>query len=67
MSKEKLIKEKLTYSNAFEELEKILKEMQSDNVPIDNITSKVKRSKELLEFCKEHLRLSQQEIEDIRG
>ena len=60
------MKKKMTYSAAFEELEMILKEMQSDNVPIDNITSKVKRSKELLEFCKEHLRQSQKEIDDLK-
>ncbi len=56
---------KMTYAGAFEELETILNEMQSDDVAIDDLSKKVKRSKELLEFCKNHLRRSQEEIEDI--
>lgn len=56
---------KMTYAGAFEELETILNEMQSNDVAIDDLSKKVKRSKELLEFCKNHLRRSQEEIEDI--
>ena len=55
----------MTYAGAFEELETILNEMQSNDVAIDDLSKKVKRSKELLEFCKNHLRRSQEEIEDI--
>ena len=40
--------QKLTYTKAFEELEGILNEMQSDNIPIDKLADKVKRSKEII-------------------
>lgn len=58
---------KLTYSKAYSELEQILSDMQSDDVPIDQLSVKVKRSKELLEFCKKNLRQSQKEIDDLVG
>ncbi|MEE9373358.1 MAG: exodeoxyribonuclease VII small subunit [Saprospiraceae bacterium] len=56
---------KMTYDAAFEELEKILEDIQSDNISIDHLASKVKRSKELLSFCKESLRKYQGDIVKI--
>lgn len=57
---------KLTYAKAFAELEKILDGMQSDSIPIDKLSDSVKRSKELIEFCTEHLRKTQKEIDDLK-
>ena len=36
--------EKMTYSNAIAELEKIVREMQSDSCSIDNLTALTSRS-----------------------
>ncbi len=57
---------KLTYSSAFDELEKILTDIQSDKISIDQLSEKVKRSKELLNFCKENLRKYQSDIEVLK-
>jgi len=57
----------MTYTSAYEELESILGEIQSDKINIDQLADKVKRSKELLNFCKESLRNYQKEIEEINS
>ena len=59
------MEQKLTYSKAFDELETILTEMQSDSVPIDKLSQKVIRTRELLKFCKEQLRRAQKEIDEL--
>lgn len=41
-------KEKLSYSEAISELEKIVREMQSENCSIDNLSAYTTRSLELL-------------------
>jgi exodeoxyribonuclease VII small subunit len=60
-----IMSKKLTYSKAYEELEDILNEIQSDAISIDVLVEKVKRSRELLSFCREKLREAKQEIEGI--
>lgn len=44
--------QKLTYSEAVAELEKIVREMQSDACSIDNLSRLTSRSLELLKVCK---------------
>ena len=57
---------KLTYSTAFSELEQILSDIQSDKISIDQLAEKVKRSKELLKFCKENLRKYQSDLDELK-
>ena len=47
--------QKLTYSEAVAELEKIVREMQSDACSIDNLSRLTSRSLELLKVCKAKL------------
>lgn len=49
-------KKKQTYESAIKELQQIVNEMQEEMVSIDEITEKVKRAKELMDFCKSKLR-----------
>ena len=57
-------KKKQTYESAIKELQQIVNEMQEEMVSIDEITEKVKRAKELMDFCKNKLR----EVgEDVSG
>ena len=56
--------QKLTYTKAIEELEKILAELESsDDVNMELISEKVKRATELMKFCKKTLHELNGELE----
>ena len=57
--------EKMTYSNAINELEKIVREMQSDSCSIDNLSALTTRSLKLLKFCKSKLQTTDEELKKI--
>ncbi len=56
-------KNKLTYTSAITELEKIVEEIESGEIDVDVLTVKVKRASELVKFCKDSLRNTQKEVE----
>ena len=56
---------KLTYSQAISELEKIVREMQSENCSIDNLSAYTTRSLELLKLCKSKLLATDEELKKI--
>lgn len=56
---------KLTYSQAISELERIVKEMQSENCSIDNLSAYTTRSLELLKLCKSKLLATDEELKKI--
>lgn len=60
-----MAKKELTYSAAFEELKVILARLEGQDVDIDQIAVDVKRSSELIKFCKEKLRRTEGEVESI--
>ena len=43
--------DKLTYDEAYTELQQIAKEIEDESVSIDVLGEKVKRASELIEFC----------------
>jgi len=53
---------KITYDKAFEELNQILDDIQSEGVGIDEIAKKSKRANELLKFCREKLRTIESQV-----
>ena len=55
---------KLTYDIAFAELNKILEELQSEDISIDKLAQKSKRANELLAFCKDKLREIEREVNE---
>ncbi len=55
----------LTYSDARAELAEILELLQSDGIPIDELSPKVKRAATLIQFCREQLRSTGTEIEQL--
>ena len=57
--------QKMTYSQAIGELEKIVKEMQSENCSIDNLSANTTRSLELLKICKAKLQSTDEELKKI--
>jgi exodeoxyribonuclease VII small subunit len=54
--------EKLTYEAAFAELEEIMRDLQEDKITVDELASKVKRAAELIAFCNEMLRSTEEEV-----
>lgn len=59
-------KQKINYSDAINELEKILSDLENNQeINMDLIASKVKRSTELIQFCKEQLHELDVEVEKM--
>lgn len=56
---------KKTYEEAFEELQLIVKEIESGNIGVDALSEKVKRAGELIRFCKEKLFKTEQEVNEV--
>lgn len=56
---------KETYSEAYAELESILKQIESDELDVDKLASQVKRAAGLIKFCKAKLHETEAEIEKI--
>ena len=54
-----------TYNEAVNELEEIVKQMQSNECSIDNLSELTTRSLELLQFCKDKLTKTDEELKKI--
>ncbi len=52
----------ITYSQALTELEKIVGEMESEEIDVDVLAEKVKRAAYLIKFCKSRLRGTEEEV-----
>ena len=50
---------------AFEELQNIVSQLQSDEMGIDNLSNQLKKASELVTFCKEKLRSVEEDIQKI--
>jgi exodeoxyribonuclease VII small subunit len=60
------MKKKLTYGKALEELEKLSDEMESGKTDPDVLIEKIKRSLELVHFCRARLRETEEEIQKLK-
>lgn len=54
-----------SYEKAYEELQEILSQMEEGEISIDALSDKVKRASELLTYCKDKLRTTQSQVDDI--
>lgn len=59
--------ETLTYSNALQELNEIARAIDSETIPLDELSAKVKRASELIAFCKTRLHATEEEVRKILG
>lgn len=50
------MKTDLTYNKAFSELEKLVEQIEDDNIPLDTLADKVKKANEYIKFCETKLR-----------
>ncbi len=55
----------LSYERAYAELTSILQVLQGQEVGLEELTLHLRRAKELIQFCQEKLRLTENELETI--
>ena len=60
-----MAKKSVTYKEATAKLEKILKDLEDNELDIDDLEQKVKQAADMIEFCKEKLLRTDIEIEKI--
>lgn len=57
--------EKTNYEQAIDELETIVKKMESGELDLDALTEKLKRAQKLIKLCKDRLTKTDEEIKKI--
>ncbi|MBC5992339.1 exodeoxyribonuclease VII small subunit [Pontibacter cellulosilyticus] len=55
----------MTYREATQELEEILRAIENDSVDVDELTQKVQRSSQLIKLCKEKLKKAEKAIDQV--
>ena len=56
---------KMTYEEAYDELQRITEEIEQETVPVDVLAEKVKRAAALVAFCQAKLRSAETEVNNI--
>lgn len=51
-----------SYNDALKNLEKTVKELESGELTVDELTKKVKDAAELVKYCKDQLRATEKEL-----
>ncbi len=59
------MEKKTTYTEAFEELQQIVAEMEEGETGIDELAAKVKRAAELIRLCKKKLQETETDVQQI--
>ncbi|MBZ4677256.1 MAG: xseB [Anaerophaga sp.] len=54
-----------TYSEAVAEIEEILQRMENEELDVDELSEKVKRVSELVRFCRNKLKNTEEEVEKV--
>ncbi len=55
----------MKYSEAFEQLEEIISEIEDEQIGIDELTQKIKRASELINYCKVMISNTEKEIQKL--
>lgn len=55
----------MTYQAAYAELQVLLKEVQSESVSMDELAAKIARATELIQYCRERLRLTEEQVQHL--
>ncbi|WP_447641859.1 MULTISPECIES: exodeoxyribonuclease VII small subunit [Chitinophagaceae] len=56
---------KISYTEAFQELQTIVTEMENGDIDLDNLSEKVKRASFLIGVCKEKLSSTEENVQNI--
>ena len=57
--------EELNYQKAMDELQEISRAIENETIPLDDLAKKVKRASELITYCREKLRSTEDEVNKI--
>ncbi|WP_010665370.1 exodeoxyribonuclease VII small subunit [Marinilabilia salmonicolor] len=60
-----MAQKKLTYNQALSEIEEILEKMENEELDVDELSEKVKRVSELVRFCRNKLKNTEEEVEKV--
>lgn len=58
-------KKELNYDKALSELQEIVAELQEEMVSVEDLSNKSKRAAELVKFCQEKLRKTEEELKGL--
>jgi len=58
---------KQTYEASLAELQNIIAEIEGEEISVDELSKKVKRAAELLKFCQQKLRQTEDDVNEILG
>ena len=58
------MKDELTYSDAYIKLERIVAELEDDNIPLDKLSAKVEQANGLISICENKLRKTEMEVNE---
>lgn len=56
---------KMTYTDAYEELQQIVSDIEDGEITVDVLSAKVKRASELIKVCKEMLTATEADVKKI--
>ena len=56
---------KQTYESAYAELKKIISDLEDESISVDALSEKVKRAKELIQYCRDKLILTEKEVQTL--
>ncbi|HLS29861.1 MAG TPA: exodeoxyribonuclease VII small subunit [Flavobacteriaceae bacterium] len=59
------MKEKINYTEAFEELQNIVSEIEQGEISVDELSEKVKRAAQLIKICKTKLSTTEENVAEI--
>lgn len=54
-----------SYEEAVRELQTIIDQLQNNEIPMDDLVQKVKRATTLIQYCKEKLRSTEEEVDKL--
>lgn len=57
--------EKINYTEAFEELQRIVTEIEQGEISVDELSEKVKRAAQLIKICKTKLTTTEEDVNKI--
>lgn len=55
----------ISYSDAFAELQQLVKDMEDGEITVDDLSLKVKRASELIKICKNKLSTTEEDVNQI--
>ena len=61
------MEKKISYTQAIQELEAIVTEIEEGDITIDTLSEKVKRASDLIKLCKAKLTATEEDVNKILG